>query len=74
MVDYMEEITTTAKQHIFNIDKIECDYLNLPEEERDEDIIAEFESILDTLSKFKDDTVLTLQYNDGLNIFNWSFE
>ena len=74
MVDYMEEITTTAKQHIFNIDELESDYLNLPKEEREEDIIAEFESILDTLSKFKDDTVLTLQYNDGLNIFNWSFE
>ena len=70
----MEEITTTAKQHILNIDKLESDYLNLPKEERDEDIIEEFESILDTLSKFKDDTILTLQYNDGLNVFNWSFE
>lgn len=74
MIDYIEGITTTVKRHIFNIDKLESDYLNLPKEERDEDIIDEFENILDTLSKFKDNTVLTLQYNDGLNLFNWYFE
>lgn len=73
-MDYTEGITASVAQHIENLDHLECDYLNLPEEMRDEDIIDEYERILKTLENFKPQVILTIDYNDSLNVFNWSFE
>lgn len=73
-MDYNEGITASVAQHIENLDHLECDYLNLPKEERDEDIIDEYERILQTLENFKPEVILTIDYNDGLNVFSWSFD
>ena len=68
-----EELTAPVFKHIENIEHLEEDFLNMPEEYRQEndDILGEIESFLVLLEAFKPETVLTVAYNDNINTFTW---
>lgn len=68
-----EELTAPVFKHIENIEHLEEDFLNMPEEYRqeNEDILDEMERFLVLLEAFKPETVLTVGYNDNINTFTW---
>ena len=68
-----EELTASVFDHINNIEHIEEDFLNMPEEYRqeNEDILDEIERFIELLEAFKPETVLTVAYNDNINSFTW---
>lgn len=75
--DYESEpVTATAAQHIENLEQLQCDFLNMEKEWRDEneDINDELERTLEFLDNIKPERILTMQYNGNLNYFKWSFE
>ena len=68
-----EELTALVFDHINNIEHIEEDFLNMPEEYRQEnaDILDEIERFIELLEAFKPEAVLTVSYNDNINSFTW---
>ena len=74
--DYESQpVTATAAQHINNLDHIQCDFLNLPKEmrEENEDINEEIERMLEFLDNIKPERILNIQYNENINTFTWEF-
>lgn len=74
--DYESQpVTATATQHINNLDHIQCDFLNLPKEmrEENEDVNEEIERMLEFLDNIKPERILNIQYNENINTFTWEF-
>lgn len=70
-MDYSEPITTTAKQHIKNIEYIIASFDDLDAEFKLEnmDVINECRRTIEKLKQMDKRKRITLEYQDGLNYF-----
>ena len=70
-MDYSEPITTTAKQHIKNIEYIIASFDDLDTDFKLEnmDILDECRRIIEKLKQMDKRKRITLEYQDGLNYF-----
>ena len=68
-----EELTAPVFEHAANIEHLEEEFMNMPEEyqQENEDILDELERFSVLLEAFKPETVLTVGYNDNINTFTW---